>query len=81
MSESKLEKMDRERRMKARADALRRKDEKRNEEIRKKAMEYKEEHGSFEGLDWGNKDTLTKIKDSFKGKDSKFKKLIKRLKD
>lgn len=80
MSDYKLDKMDKERRRKAKADALRRKDEARNEEIRKKAMEYKKEHGSFDGIEWGSKDNLKRIKESFK-RSGKFKNLIKKLKD
>ena len=80
---SQLDKHMEEQRRKARAAALRRKDEKYNEELRRKAMTHKEETGSFDGLQWGDKDSLNKIRDSFKGATDKglFKELIKRLKD
>lgn len=81
MSKEKLKKMDEERRMKARADALRRQDEKYNESIRQKYNQLKEEGKE---PNWNVNDKLKDAKKSIKkATENKglFQKLIKRLKD
>lgn len=80
MNNKKLEELEHKARMKAKAEALRRKDEEYNEEIRKKYNKLKEDGKE---INWSSdkKDrALKSIKKSTKGK-SRFNKLLDKLKD